>query len=219
MNSLDLVLFVHILGWVFWLGTDLGVLVGAKITEDGKLSVETRLTVLKLAMILDMAPRLMVPLVFMTGLYLSSAIWGAIPIPLFAGLGFGVVWLGVVLLGIFAPQQSRMSEIAEKLGLVIQAIVVVVMGGVAVNSLLGSATMPAWLAAKWLTYAWIAIFAIGIEVTFKPAIADYAKLQMEGASDALNADLKTHLKPVYLCVYGVYLGTFVAALLGVTKPF
>ena len=54
----ELLTAIHVLGWVFWLGTDVGVFLAAKKSERRTdLSVESRLAVLELGMILDRAPR------------------------------------------------------------------------------------------------------------------------------------------------------------------
>ena len=63
----EFALVVHVLGWVFWLGTDLGVLLTCRYAERGSLSVETRLTLLEVGMILDRLPRFAVPLVWGSG--------------------------------------------------------------------------------------------------------------------------------------------------------
>ena len=66
MTLYDVILYIHLLGFVFWLGTDIGVFIGAKFTENAEYSVETRLTILKLAMILDIAPRVAMPCLLYT---------------------------------------------------------------------------------------------------------------------------------------------------------
>lgn len=213
------ILYIHILGWVIWLGTDLGVFIGAKFTENPEYSVETRLTILKLAMILDIAPRISVPLVFGTGVYLQNYLFQTnFPTPLL-GLFITAVWLGVVTLNAFSDDMSKVGAVSKMGVLAIQGIAVFAMGGSAIVSLFGADIFPTWLALKWLVYAWIAAFAIGIDVTFKPAIADYVRLQTEGATDEINASLRKNLKPVYITVLAVYLGTMVAAYLGVARPF
>ena len=213
-----LALYFHILGWVLWLGTDVGVIVGTKFTEDAQLSAETRLTILKLAMILDVMPRLMVPIVFATGLYMQSAGLGIEFPGTVMGIVLSVIWLAVVAINVVSDDMSKVGA-ASKMGvLVIQGLAVVGMGGAAIISLTGADIFPAWLALKWLTYAWIATFAIGIDVTFKPAVIDYLRLQTEGASNELNASLSKNLKPVYVTVLAVYLGTMVAAYFGIAKP-
>ena len=219
MDLATLVLYIHILGWVFWLGTDLGVFIGARFTENTNYSVETRLTILKLAMILDMAPRVAVPVVFTTGVFLMNVRYGIAVPPLGVGMAIGAVWAAVVLAGILNEETTPVGALAKKGVLIIQGLALVGMGGAGLYSVFGGDLFPLWLAGKWLAYAWIALFAIAIDVTFKPAIADYVKLQVEGASDELNASLSKNLKPVYATVLAVYAGTMVAAYLGVAKPF
>lgn len=219
MDLTHFVLYIHILGWVFWLGTDLGVFIGAKFTENPKYSVETRLTILKLAMILDIAPRVAVPVVFATGVFLMNVRYGVAFPSTGVGAAIGAVWLAVVVLGVVNEETTRLGALAKRGVLMIQGLAVIGMGGAGLYSLFGGDLFPLWLAGKWLAYAWIALFAIAIDVTFKPAIADYVKLQVEGASDQVNASLSKNLKPVYATVLAVYAGTMVAAYLGVAKPF
>jgi len=219
MSFVDIMLYIHVLAWVFWLGTDIGVFIGAKFTENAEYSVETRLTILKLAMILDMAPRIAVPVVFTTGVYLAHASYGVQVPPLGIGIGLGLVWLAVVAIGVLNPPETKLGARMQKLNLGINFIALIAMGGLGMASLLGANYFPGWLAAKWLAYAWIALFAIGIDIAFKPAVMDYMRLMTEGSTDEVNASLSKNLKPVYLTVIAVYLGTMVAAYFGLAKPF
>ncbi len=214
----DLIIFVHVLAWVFWLGTDIGVFVGAKFSEKSELSVETRLTVLKVAMMLDMAPRVAVPIVFATGVSMANTI-GVDIVPALVGWLIGAVWLMVVLVGIATQGQTPAGKAAMHAQLGINALVFLGMGGVGIATLTGNDLMPYWLAVKWIAYAVIAAAAIRLEATFKPAIADYMRLEAEGASDEINAALSEHLKPVYNAVLLIYLGTLTAGYFGLIKPF
>ena len=49
----SLMVLVHILLLVFWVGTDVGVFLAAKVSERTDLSIETRSTVLSVCMVLD----------------------------------------------------------------------------------------------------------------------------------------------------------------------
>lgn len=218
MSANDLIIFVHVLAWVFWLGTDIGVFVGAKFSEKAELSVETRLTVLKVAMLLDAAPRIAVPIVFATGVSMANTM-GVDLIPELAGWLIGGFWLAVVLTVITSQGQGTLGHAAMHTQLAINALVFLGMGGLGVATLLGYGYMPDWLAVKWIAYAVIAAAAIRLEATFKPAVADYVKLELEGASDELNASLSNHMKPVYNAVLLIYAGTITAAYFGLIKPF
>lgn len=218
MGANDLIIFIHVLAWVFWLGTDIGVFVGAKFSEKAELSVETRLTVLKVAMLLDAAPRIAVPIVFATGVAMADAM-GIDIIPAGVGWLIGALWLLVVLTVIKSQGQGPLGQAAMHAQLAINVLICLGMGGVGVAALMGYDFMPAWLAIKWIAYAIIAAAAIRLEITFKPAVADYMRLETEGASDELNASLSQHMKPVYNAVLLIYAGTIVAAYFGLIKPF
>ena len=214
MQLHDLWIVIHVLGWVFWLGTDIGVFIAAKMSENSNYTPETRLTVLKLGMILDMGPRFAVPIVFMTGVQLSNDL-GIDIIPALAGWAVGLFWLACVAVGIATEGgQGKLGGLAMKSQFFINLIVAIGMGGIAASSFAGIADMPAWLAIKWLAYAVIAIAAIVLEKKFAPAVMLYGKLGAEGSSDALNADLHLALQPVYNAVLVIYAATLVAGITG-----
>ena len=48
----SLLVLVHILLLVFWVGTDVGVFLAAKVSERTDLSIETRSTILSVGMVL-----------------------------------------------------------------------------------------------------------------------------------------------------------------------
>ena len=68
----SLMVLVHILLLVFWVGTDVGVFLAAKVSERTDLSIETRSTVLSVGMVLDRLPRSALVLIIPSGLFLAS---------------------------------------------------------------------------------------------------------------------------------------------------
>lgn len=212
-----IVVFVHVLGWVFWLGTDVGVFLAAKFSERTNLSVETRLTVMRLGMLLDIAPRVAVPVVFATGVHLSDRL-GYDLLSAALGWAIGGVWLLAVIVGIATQGRTLAGRAAMRLQFTLYAIVFVGMGGVGTAALLGAVDLPFWLALKWLAYAVIAVSAILLEITFKPVVAAYERLGREGASNELNAAISRGLRPVYVSVLVIYTATLVAAYCGLVKP-
>lgn len=214
MDLHDLWVVIHVLAWVFWLGTDIGVFLAAKMSENGSYTPETRLTVLKLGMYLDVAPRIAVPVVFITGVMLSNDI-GFELIPPLAGWTFGLIWLAAVLIGITTEGgQTPFGKLAMRFQFLINSIIAIGMGGLAIAGLAQAVDMPAWLAVKWLAFAVVAIAAIVLEKTFGPAIMLYGKLGTDGASSKLNTDLSAALKPVYWAVLVIYAATLVAGITG-----
>src|ERR1700757_427545 len=66
-------LLLHILIFVYWLGSDLGVFYSAGYLTDPKLSVETRRTVMKILHFIDLFPRMALVLMIAVGFTLALA--------------------------------------------------------------------------------------------------------------------------------------------------
>ena len=64
-------LLLHVLLFVYWLGADLGVLYAAKYGADERLSIETRRTIGDIMAFVDLFPRLSVPLIGATGITMA----------------------------------------------------------------------------------------------------------------------------------------------------
>ena len=210
--------FLHILAWVCWLGTDFGVFMAAKFSENSELGVEARMTMLKLLSKLDKIPRLAVPVVFTTGILLAAN-YGVDFIPVEIGGAIGVIWIITTLVGVTGDQHSAVATTALKLVRYTFLGAGLILGGSAIWSLTGADLMPRWMAVKWLAFAWTALFSFAIEIRLKPAITDYIRLQTEGATQEINASLSKNLGRVYQVVIMVYLGTIVAAYFGINKVF
>lgn len=212
----ELLLVIHVLGWVFWLGTDLGVFFAAKWSERDELSVETRLTVLQLGMLLDCAPRFAVPVVWASGMLLAAR-QGYVFLPTMVILAIALVWTVATYLVIFGKQGSAAQRNAMRLQTLFYGLVIVFMGGGGAW-LLAQGEIPLWLALKGLGYTVIAITGLWLERAFAPVGALFGRLAAEGASDALNESIHHALKPVYPIVLGIYVGTLIAGISGLTKP-
>lgn len=209
-------LVVHVLGWVFWLGTDIGVFIACRHAERGDLSVETRLTLLEVGMILDRLPRLAVPLVWGSGVVLSRQ-WGYEFIPVPYGLILAALWLIATGIIIVQPHRGRCRALALFTQTIIYTAVIVGMGAGA-TLLSASGAMPLWLALKWYAYVIIGAAALALEKYFVPVVAGFQRLASEGASGDTNNKITRELKPVYTAVLCIYGGTLLAGISGLLKP-
>ena len=209
-------LVIHVLGWVFWLGTDLGVLLTCRYAEKHSLSVETRMTLLEVGMILDRLPRFAVPLVWGSGVILSEHM-GYTFLPTYLGLFITVFWLVATYLITFTHKNSHQYNF----GLLSQTFIYgsVILGmGFGGSLLLYSGDIPLWLALKWYGYVIVAISALALEKYFIPVIVGFNNLVTEGPTELINAKLSADLRPVYAMVLCIYSGTLLAGLAGLLKP-
>ncbi|MFK7956507.1 MAG: hypothetical protein AB8B96_10450 [Lysobacterales bacterium] len=214
----SLLIFFHILLLVFWLGTDLGVFLGAKVTERTDLSVETRVTVLKLAMVLDRMPRTALTLILPSGLSLavllnlvdvSNPVLGAV----WAG---GLAWAAVLWVGFLNPE-TPLEKRVMTFNFFANAVLALAVSGIAVGMLLGD-SVPTWLALKLLSVGLIFVAGVALDVLFKPAVEVFLGIVMEGADDEKNAAYSKAIGPVYWAVLAIYALVLFAAWLGIDKP-
>ena len=68
----DLFIILHLLGFVYWLGGDVGVFYSSGFVVNPKYSVETRLIASKIMMNLDLIPRVCMTLMLTIGATLAS---------------------------------------------------------------------------------------------------------------------------------------------------
>jgi len=219
MEGYTLNLFLHILSLVFWLGTDVGVFVLAGFAMVKEYTIDQRLLMLKVAMILDMFPRLFMVLTLPTGFHLAVG-FGLIP----AGEQwvtsvwiFSFFWLVTAMVSLLNQEQpiGKVAKIIEK-GFQLALFIVLVWLGV--SSLVGETPIIAsWVAIKVLLYAaTIGIIPL-LERAFMPAILGFMALPAEGSSPELEAKIQRSMGFTYAWVIAIYILVFAAAYLGVAK--
>ena len=218
MDPYSLFVFLHVLLFVFWLGTDVGVFLAAKISEKPELSVETRSTVLGLGMVLDRLPRSALALIVPSGLQLA-VMSGQLSLPGYAlplAWGLALFWLVVLWAGFLNPQTPTEHK-AMLFNFAMNAIlaVLVLTAGV---WLLTAGSVAGWIAIKILIVGVIFVCGVTLDVLFKPAVEAFVGITTSGATDELNAAYSKAIGPVYLIVLAIYALVLVAAWFGIAKP-
>jgi hypothetical protein len=221
MDWYSILLFIHILSLVFWLGTDIGVFVLGKFAQNPTYTVDQRLLLLKVALILDMFPRVFMVLSLPTGFQLATSL-GAIeshPI-LTAGVWvFSSFWLAVVLTGLLRHDQPA-GQNAKKVEKVIHFVLLAILGWAAISSLLGNGPITTtWIAAKVLMYALLFVVMPLLEKSFMPAVLGFMSLETEGSSAELENQIRGGMDRTYVWVLAIYVIVLVTAFIGVAKPW
>src|SRR6266700_3299348 len=99
----NLLLFAHVLLFVYWLGSDIGVFYGVRFVLNPNLSLETRRTVMALVHWIDAFPRICLVLMIPVGISLALQLeLLTVPVgartPLLAAVwAIGLAWLAMVL--------------------------------------------------------------------------------------------------------------------------
>ena len=217
--SYEAIKFIHVLLLVFWLGTDVGVLLLARRFRDASLSVETRLTLLQMAMVIDTLPRICFIVMLPAGVHLANA----------AGLldvgapGMAGLWL--LAAALLAVNMSAAKHIGTPLGARLQrfnwlglGVAGLALVGVGLSSLVnGNPDVVSWLAAKIVIYGLVYWFAIGIDWMFLPVGRLTAELAKNGSSEEVEAGITRTVDQTMWAVLAVYASTLAAAWICVTK--
>ncbi|MFN4112497.1 MAG: hypothetical protein ACK4GD_00990 [Sphingomonadaceae bacterium] len=221
VTGYQVLVYVHLLLFVFWLGADVGVfMLGQEFRRRQKYDLPVRLVQLQMLVNLDMVPRtawaLMVPVSITLG---AAGQWWAVPGWL-VGLSWvvGAGWLWLVWDAHLHDQtpravRNRRTELWLKIGL---TVFYLWLGGASLLS--GEPIAPVWLALKALMFGLIFAAAIMIDVAFKPVGPLLGALIREGSSDATEIPLRRTMDRTRLWVWAVYLLLFITAFLGSAKP-
>ncbi len=213
--------YVHLLLFVMWLGADVGVfLLGQHFRKRELYTLDQRIALLKLLVIVDLTPRaawaLMVPL-SLTVSYVGN--WWHVPVGLiWASWAIAGVWLGLVLdahAHDMTPRAARNRRIESWIRYLLCAFYLW-LGAQSV--LTGNPIAPTWLAWKALLFGAIFAAAIMIDVTFKPVGAQLGRLLAEGSSDATEVPLRRTMDNTRWWVWLTYLLLVITSYLGAVKP-
>jgi hypothetical protein len=219
-DSYQLLVYVHLLLFVFWLGADVGVFILGQHFRRRSYSLPERLTILKLLVITDMVPRtawaLMVP-VSITLASLGS--WMAAPPALIWATWFvAAFWLWLVWDAHLHDQTPRAAR-NRRIEFWLKAALTAGYLFLGIESLLTAHPIAEpWLALKALLFGLIFAAAIMIDVAFRPVGPLLGRLLAEGSSDATEVPLLRVMNRTRLWVWAVYALLFATAFLGNVKP-
>ena len=213
--------FIHVMLLVYWLGGDLGVFVLARAAKRPELSFAERAFALKMAVQIDLIPRLCFTVMFPVGLHVAAS-GGWLQVPPWA---FAVSWLVAagwiaLLLAIGRNEGKPLAETLNRVHLGFQATMLVVIGTLGVQALLGNGPLPGgWFGAKVLLFALIFAMGIGIDHAFRPIGPAFVRLATEGSTPDIEATIGHAVDGAIRYVLGLYALLVVIAFLGVTKYF
>ncbi|KAA5802205.1 hypothetical protein F1654_10205 [Alkalicaulis satelles] len=214
----DALLYAHIVLFAVWLGGDIGVFILGQHFRKRSYQLETRLQFLKLLVLNDMGPRSAWALMVPVSLSLIALNWTDLPGWIVtASWAAGLVWLALVWGAYLNDQtplaaQLRRIEFALKLALTAGFIALTAAGPA------GWLAMPGWLTLKAGLFAAIFVFAIMIDVSYRPVGPLLQRLITQGSSDETEIPLLRAMNRTRLWVLGLYGLLIVIGAVGVFKP-
>lgn len=213
--------FAHLLLFVLWLGADVGVfLLGQHFRKRHLYTLDQRLALLKLLVIVDMVPRtawaLMVPLSLSVS-YMGG--WWELPLAIvMMAWAIGGIWLWLIWDAHRHDQTPRAVRNRKWEGWIRIILCAGYLFLGAESLLTGHPIAHGWLAWKALLFGCIFAAAIMIDHSFKPVGAQLTRLIGEGSSDATEIPLRATMDRTRLWVWATYLLLLATAWLGSVKP-
>jgi len=221
MTAFDAWKYLHILVFVFWIGTDLGVFLSAKKSTDPKLSFETRYLLLHMALRIELLPRTMWKAALPLGVQLSESL-GLIDIGtsgLIATWIFSIAWWAISMYGAWHYDKP----IGHKFGAltnVVTGLVGITLIAIAISSLLGNGPVAAdasWLSWKMGLYGLINLMVIVMIRIFDPLGMAFGRLAVEGSTPEIEGIIAGVMDRSAVIIWITYATIALVAFIATTK--
>ncbi len=221
MISTSIWAYFHILLFVFWLGTDVGVFTTAVFLKDPKQSYETRLTLMRLLSKIDILPRLCFALILPVGAQLTRGleIYPITDAMLAATWVIGLGW-SLFIYVLMRNEGKPLGNTLSRIQIVFEAVMGLLFIGIGGRALAdGTPDLPGWYAAKILLYGCIFLIAILMHVLFKPFEQPFMEIGTQGSTPEREAIITRTINRALVAVLGLYATIAIIAFLGTVKPF
>ena len=213
--------YAHILMFVFWVGTDMGVYLSARRSTDPTLSFMTRVTLLHMALRIELLPRTMWKAALPFGVMLSRNL-GYLPIPDGAVAlvwAFSIIWWAISMAGAYwydKPVGHRLARVTNWLtGLVGLTLIVLCL-----SSWLGNGPFvqdAPWLHLKVALYGVINLMVIWMMIAFDPIGAAFGRLAVEGSKPEIEAIISNTMDRSTVIIWSTYALIAIVGFIGTTK--
>jgi hypothetical protein len=214
-----LVLFVHQLLLVYWLGPDVAVMIWSRIAVKTELDVEQRVVAGKMMTMIDIVPRICLSL-FLTVAGILSDTYG-VTHPWWQMVGIillGPVWLSIVLM-IYLNRGSAFGEQVARYDTWLRAVLVIgIPVSVAWSLLTGRLVDTPWIALKLIILAIVILLGMILRIRLRAFFDGVKRLETEGPSEEVDVIMKKSVGLALPMVHTTWFLLLWASLLGVIKP-
>ncbi|MEQ9111956.1 MAG: hypothetical protein RIF37_17775 [Rhodospirillaceae bacterium] len=221
LESHTLLIFVHLVLFVYWLGPDWGVYVTTHFICKPGLSIEERRRFLAAMLRIDLVPRSCLILLFPVGLTLSDGL-GMSPVTgnwLIVVWVFFLVWL-LLSWTVYLNKGPENGNTFRKIDNGIRWIVaptLILIGAASITMDIGFGTN--WLALKVMLFGILIFLGLWLRSFVGELVTGFQRLNTEGSTPEVEAVFTNMLSRSKRVVYLFWGTSLVLAFLGLTKPF
>lgn len=216
MNDFLIVKLLHVVGFAYWLGGDLGVFYSSFFVANDKLSTDVRVATAKILFALDQAPRICMTMMLPLGIHLTWQMgifrFGATTMTVIWLAAFA--WLGmVVTLHVAAQSKGKaMLTVFDFWFRLLLSASLVIIGAVAQFS--DRLVMPHWVAIKLIIFGGLIACGLFVRIKLRPFGPAFANMARGEASEADNAAIRKGLGGTKPFVITIWIGLVASTALG-----
>jgi len=213
--------YLHILMFVFWVGTDMGVFLSCKKATDPKVPIDARFLLLHMALRIELLPRTMWKAALPLGVTLSREM-GLIDLSsleLLIVWAASIGWWAISMYGAWhydKPAGHTFSMVNN----VITSIVGVGLIWLAWSSYIGNGPFDAdatWLLWKIAIYGLINLLIVAMLFVFDPMGIEFGRLAVEGSTPEIESNIKSIMNRATVTIWGTYILICVVGFIATTK--
>jgi len=221
MGEYELWKFSHLLMFVFWLGTDMGVFICAKKSTDPRYSFETRVTLLTTALWIELLPRTMWKFALPLGAMLSREL-GLLEL---GNASMAALWLlctvwWVISVGSVVYGEQPLGPKLGKINNVIIGIVGISLIALAISNANGTGPFnpdAGWLLWKVGLFGAVNLMILIMLLVFEPMGEAFGRLAVEGSKPEIEQTIKTVMNRSIVTIWSTYAMILFIAFIGTTK--
>lgn len=223
MSLYDFLLFAHVILFVYWLGSDIGVFYGIGYVANPELSVETRRTVMSILHWIDAFPRICLVMMVPVGLTLSIQT-GILPVPpamvwpiIAAAWIFGLVWLYAVL-KIYSGKKGLLLpfDMVLRVGVMLGFLLAGILSLAGIGPVVAGVN---WLAVKMILFAMVIACGLALRWMNRPTGEALGMIFSGNSTPEAELKLCNSVKASRRIVILLWSLVAIIAYLGLNKPF
>jgi hypothetical protein len=213
--------YLHILMFVFWVGTDMGVFLSCKKSTDPKLSIDARFLLLHMALRIELLPRTMWKAALPLGVMLSQANgWLSLTdMQLALVWVFSVAWWAISMTGAWYYDKP-IGHTLTKINNAITSLVGVGLIVLAYTSAVGNgpfAVDESWLHWKVGIYGFINLMIVAMLYVFDPMGIAFGRLAVEGSTPEIETTISTIMDRATVTIWSTYILICIVGFIATTK--
>ena len=216
MSDLLVLRFLHLLGFAYWLGADLGVFYSSYYVVNEKLSPEVRTATAKILFALDQVPRICMTMTLPLGVHLA---WRFSALPITSGT-VTLIWLTcfawlamVITLHVAKPSPAR--AILTRFDFWFRLTMAAALFGIGVAALAGAWQTPPYVAWKLAIFGGLVACGLIVRIKLKDFGPAFAAIAAGKVSDDANAAIRRTLGGTRPFVIMIWIGLLLSAALGI----